>query len=89
MAYTGNMARSTIPVRVLEGGRIVIPSRFRHELGISTGDTLLVDVEDGQLRMETRAQSLARARELARPFLPAGRSLADELIAERRAEADD
>lgn len=83
------MARTRIPVRVLEGGRIVIPSRFRRELGIAPGDTLSMELDDGELRLETRSRSLARARELARPFLPADRSLADELIAERRAEADD
>jgi hypothetical protein len=46
-------------------------------------------MDEGELRLATRRQALARAKELARPFLPDGRSLADELIAERRAEADD
>ncbi|MEX0784102.1 MAG: AbrB/MazE/SpoVT family DNA-binding domain-containing protein [Dehalococcoidia bacterium] len=82
------MARIVVPVRVLEGGRIVIPSRFRRELGISTGDTLSMELEDGELRLATRRQSLARAKELLRPFL-GGPSMADELIAERRAEAND
>jgi AbrB family looped-hinge helix DNA binding protein len=83
------MARITETVRVLEGGRVVIPARFRRALGIAPGDMLFVEMQEGELRLATRRQSLARAKELARPFLPKDRSLADELIAERRAEADD
>lgn len=80
------MAINAEPVRVLEGGRIVIPARIRKELGIKEGDTLRVHVEDGVVRLETAARQLRRAQALLAPYLH-GPSLADELIAERRAEA--
>ena len=43
--------------------------------------------EEGGLALETREQGLRRARALLRKYIPEGLSLADELIAERRAEA--
>jgi AbrB family looped-hinge helix DNA binding protein len=40
-------------VRIIEGGKLVIPALMRRELGIATGDTVLVDVEDGELRVRS------------------------------------
>jgi AbrB family looped-hinge helix DNA binding protein len=66
-------------------GRLVIPSEIRRQLGISPGDVLIAVVEDQRLLLEKRDAMLQRLR---RRFahIPAGVSLADELIAERRAE---
>lgn len=61
---------------------------MRRELGIGTGDTVLVDVEDGELRVRSLAKAIARAQAILRRHVPAGVSLADELIADRRREAD-
>ncbi|HEX7183530.1 MAG TPA: AbrB/MazE/SpoVT family DNA-binding domain-containing protein [Thermoanaerobaculia bacterium] len=67
-------------------GRVVIPSEIRREMGISPGDVLLALVEDQRLVLEKREAVLQRLRRrFAR--VPAGVSLADELIAERRSEA--
>ena len=68
-------------------GRIVIPAAIRQQLGVKPGDPILMDVEDGVLRLESYPSRIARIqRELAQ-YIPPGVSLADELIAERRAEA--
>ncbi|KAK0340944.1 hypothetical protein LTR94_028446, partial [Friedmanniomyces endolithicus] len=37
-------------VKIVDGGKLVIPAAMRRELGITTGDTVLVDVDDGELR---------------------------------------
>jgi AbrB family looped-hinge helix DNA binding protein len=74
-------------VQVGEGGRIVIPAAFRTALGLKTGDDVLLRLEDGELRIFTPHEAIRKAQELLRPYLPTDRSLADELIAERRAEA--
>lgn len=74
-------------MRVLQRGRIVIPVRFRNELGWRTGDTVIVEIKDGELRIATRLQRIRRAQELVRPYVSGTPSMADELIAERRAEA--
>lgn len=67
-------------------GRLVIPSEIRRQLGIAPGDTLVAIVEDQRLVLEKRDAVLQRLR---RRFahIPAGVSLADEVIAERRAES--
>ncbi len=73
--------------KLAEGGRIVIPAEYRQALGLHIGDELIVYLEDNELRIITPDQALKRAQELLRRYIPEGRSLADELIAERRLEA--
>lgn len=78
------------PDRVVvgEGGRIVIPSPYREVLGIREGDELRVRFDDGELRLTTPEHALRRAQRAVRRYVPADRSLADELVAERRLEAN-
>ena len=68
-------------------GRIVIPAAIREELGFAPGDTLLMDVEDGVLHIESYPARIRRIQREFAQYIDPGRSLADELIAERRAEA--
>jgi AbrB family looped-hinge helix DNA binding protein len=68
-------------------GRLVIPAPFRRALGIEEGDELVVTLVEGELRITTRDRAVARAQEAVRRRLGEGAALADELIAERRAEA--
>lgn len=73
--------------RISPNGRIVIPAAIRQQLGVKPGDPVLMDVENGSLRIESYPTRIARIqRELAQ-YIPPGTSLADELIAERREEA--
>ena len=69
-----------------EGGRVVIPAEIRRLLGVKEGDRILLLVEDGELHVITVSQGIKRAQELARPYIRPGVSMADDLIAERRAE---
>ena len=78
---------SSRAVKILDGGKLVIPASFRRELGIAVGDTGIVEVADGELRVRSRNAALANARRLMRQLVPDGVSLVDELIAERHAEA--
>ncbi len=66
-------------------GRIVVPAPIRKELGFQPGETLVARVEDDHLVIE-KPESVER-RIRARFRGSADRSLADELIAERREEA--
>jgi AbrB family looped-hinge helix DNA binding protein len=75
-------------VRVTEGGRIVIPADIRKQAGIEVGETVNIEVDaDDSVRISSRKLALRRAQQEFRKRVPAGRSLADELIAERRREA--
>lgn len=75
-------------VRVSEGGRIVIPAEYRRQLGLEVGDEVILQLDGNELRLFSRRQGIRRAQELVRRAIPPGRSLVDELIAERRREAD-
>ena len=71
-------------VRLGPQGRIVIPARMRGALGIEPGDSLLARVDNGRLVIEKPEAVERRLHEYFRKF--DGRSLSDELIAERREE---
>jgi AbrB family looped-hinge helix DNA binding protein len=73
--------------RINENGRIVIPSSFRRALGISSGDTVVLRIENEELRITTLRQRLAKAQRLVRKHVSPATSLVDELIAERREAA--
>ena len=74
--------------RVSPDGRIVIPASFRKILGIKSGDEVTVRIEDNELRVSTLKAHIERAQRLVRRHVKHGTSLVDELIAERRREAD-
>lgn len=82
------MARMSFRTKIGQGGRIVLPARLRREAGLAIGDDLVVRLEDGEVRLIKYADSVRRAQALVRRFVEPGRSLSDELIAERRAEAE-
>ncbi|MBZ5665675.1 MAG: AbrB/MazE/SpoVT family DNA-binding domain-containing protein [Acidobacteriia bacterium] len=74
-------------LRVNENGRVVIPASFRKALDINAGDELLLRLENDELRITTLKRRLERARRRIRRYIKPGRSLAEELIAERREAA--
>lgn len=76
------MAR--VGTKPAEGGRIVVPAELRRALGLDVGDEVILDLGEGQLTMLTLRQAVKRARERVRRYVPEGRLLVDELIAERR-----
>ena len=66
-------------------GRVVIPAPIRKALGFQPGETLVARVEDDYLVIE-KPESVERR--IRARFRKAGeRSLAEDLIAERREEA--
>ncbi|PKB70487.1 MAG: AbrB family transcriptional regulator [SAR202 cluster bacterium Io17-Chloro-G6] len=78
--------RKSGEVRIGARGRMVIPASIRREMGIVPGEILIARTKDGQLVLEKPDQVLAR---LKTTFanVPPDVSLADELIAGRREEA--
>ncbi|MGI8866277.1 MAG: AbrB/MazE/SpoVT family DNA-binding domain-containing protein [Rubrobacteraceae bacterium] len=81
------MGEGSVMVRVGPQGRIVIPAAVREELGLGVGDELSTRVEDGRLVLERREDVARRLRERYAAIAP-GRSLSEELIAERREKAE-
>ena len=55
---------------------------------METGDQVGVDLNDGDLRVRSLDAVVERAQELVRRYVPDNVSLVDELIEDRRAEAE-
>ena len=81
----GNVASKTL--RVAKNGRVVIPKEMRAAMLVDATGHVTARVIDGELRALTPKAALLKARKRIREKIPAAVSLADELIAERRAEA--
>ncbi|WP_244556901.1 AbrB/MazE/SpoVT family DNA-binding domain-containing protein [Fulvimarina manganoxydans] len=88
LTSSGDFEMSSQRVKIVEGGKLVIPAAFRRELGINPGDTVIVEMAEGELRVRSIPSAIRRAQELVKQFNPDGRSMVDELIADRRAEAE-
>ena len=73
-------------VRVDPAGRIVIPVQVRERLGIVSGQELLLSEESNSISIRTFHAALAQAQAALIPYRKS-KSIVDELIAERRAEA--
>lgn len=69
-------------------GRLVIPADIREALGLSPGDRIHLRLDGARIIMARPADAVNEIRALGRGKAP-NRSLVDELLAERRAEARD
>jgi AbrB family looped-hinge helix DNA binding protein len=68
-------------------GRLVLPAPLRRELNLQTGDRLILKLDpEGGFRVVSARELARRLHGMYRDLAP-GRSLVDELIAERREEA--
>ncbi|MBI3975819.1 MAG: AbrB/MazE/SpoVT family DNA-binding domain-containing protein [Armatimonadetes bacterium] len=70
-----------------QAGRLVIPAAYREALGLKEGDEVTLWLGEDELHVIPSDRVLKRAQALVRRYVPAGHSLVDELIAERRQEA--
>ena len=86
MDSTVTNPRSAIS-KINQNGRIVIPAAIRQEMGLKAGESLLMEVEDGVLRIESYLARVRRIQREIAQFAKPGILASDELIAERREEA--
>ena len=81
-----NKLSKSVEVHLEPQGRLVIPANLRQLLGFEEGDKLVAREEAGRLILEKRDTIKQRLRaQMAK--VPQGRSLANELIAERHEAA--
>ena len=76
-----------IRMRVNESGRVVLPAAIRKALDIRPGDEVVGRVRRGELRITTLKRRIEHAQSRVRRYVKPGRSLADELIQQRREAA--
>ena len=73
--------------KVIKGGKVVIPAELRRELGFKDGDTLVVERVGNSAVFKTYEQVVREVQAEFKAMIgDSGRSMVDELIAERRAE---
>jgi AbrB family looped-hinge helix DNA binding protein len=83
------MSHAATNLRLGKNGRIVIPASVRDALGLREGDTLVLTVgpRRGRLVLETEEMILARLHDLV-GAAPEGELVSEELLRERREEAE-
>lgn len=76
-------------VKISDGGRLVIPAAMRAAMKVEVGDMVTLRLyPTGELSVVSRAAAITSLRNNDFPkFADTGVSVVDELIAERRAEA--
>jgi hypothetical protein len=74
-------------LRVAQDGRFVIPAAARALMDIGSDGKVVAVVKDGELKLFSSATAWRKIDEIMKPYRDPSRSMADELIADRRAEA--
>jgi AbrB family looped-hinge helix DNA binding protein len=76
-------------VNLEESGRILIPAAWRRKMHLREGSPVVLTFDGDSITvLGTRGQALHRAQSRLRKYVPAGRILSEELIAERQREAE-
>jgi AbrB family looped-hinge helix DNA binding protein len=81
------MASAIVKARINEQGRLLIPAEIRRKMNIKPGETVLMDFEDGILKIESHRARIRRIQEEFKKYAKPGALASDELIAGRREEA--
>lgn len=74
--------------RMSKEGRVLIPAAIRHQLGLGENEPLSSYVQDGEVRIVSRVQAIRRMQQRMARYKKAGESVVDELLRERRGEAE-
>ena len=73
-----------VMTKLTAGGEIAIPDNMLRALELQVGDEVILRLENGEVRLFTPRQGIKHAQDLVSHYIPEGRFLSDELIAERR-----
>jgi len=71
-----------------KNGRVLIPAELRAALGLRSGGPLMARLEGEKLVLEPLAAAVRRIKGVMSQYSSPDSSLVDELIADRRREAD-
>jgi bifunctional DNA-binding transcriptional regulator/antitoxin component of YhaV-PrlF toxin-antitoxin module len=72
--------------KLLAGGRLALPLELRRALGLHNGDTVLLTVQNDEIRIRSARSALRRIRERLHIFAPKEERASAQLIADRRSE---
>jgi AbrB family transcriptional regulator, stage V sporulation protein T len=74
--------------KLVNGGRLIVPVELRRVLGFADGERLVMEAVGDELRVRSYDAALKRVQERMKKYKPVGYNLSDELIADRRREAE-
>jgi AbrB family looped-hinge helix DNA binding protein len=88
MGHTAVRKSEQFELKLGDRGRIVLPAVLRQRLSLHSGDRMVLIVdESGEMRLVDLRGQIEKCRGMFRHLAPRGRRLSDELIADRRKEA--
>lgn len=70
------------------GGEVKLPEKIMAALGLKAGDALIASLEDSEIRLMTVPTAVRKVQAILRQYVPEGVSLVDELLEDRRREAE-
>ena len=79
---------ATATVMVDATGRMVIPAKVRQEMGIEGSEELGMALDNGVLTLVSKRAARNAARQAVKKLVQPGVSLSEELLVERRQDAD-
>lgn len=78
----------SLSANMSDTGRITVPLGVRAALGLEKGGPVVLDLVDGELRIRSVAQAMARARAMTREMTQGLTGLSvDDFLADRRRDA--
>lgn len=81
---------STVRTRIDQAGRILIPAKLRKEMQVAPGDPVVLETKGDELHLRPYRKAIREAQAIIAKYIPdRERSLVDELIEQRRREAED
>ena len=75
-------------VTMAENGRVLVPAEMRAALGLRSGGPVMVRLEGERLVLEPLSSAVRRIQGAMQQYARPDSSLVDELIADRRREAE-
>ena len=57
-------------VKIIDGGKLIIPAAFRRKLGIEVGDTVIIELDEDGLHVRSLTSAVRRAQTIVGTFRP-------------------
>ena len=77
-----------IRTNIDDNGRILIPAIIRKQYNIKSGDVYVIRMIEDEMHLVSLNKIIKEAQDLVRTYIPENISLVDELINDRRTQAE-
>ena len=77
-----------VKTKIQNNRTIILPLEYMKKLSMREGDEILLELNHDSINVKSFNDNIIKAQNIVRQFVPAGRNLTDELIAERLNEVE-